>query len=137
LSYRVCYRACAGGPFSRPEGGGRVTRRLDGAPQGRLELWDNDGIVNTLSMLWPKTENVLVAGDHLDIVGHYRLVEVDDNERDCCPARRYRSYDLLRSKPPFGTQTFEKIWTEIFDFSAGREHREAPRHTLESVEAKA
>ena len=99
LSYRVCYRACAGGPFGRPEGGGRVTRRLDGAPQRRLELWDNDGIVNTLSMLWPKTENVLVAGDHLDIVGHFRLVEVDDVERDYCPSRRYRSYDLLRSTP--------------------------------------
>ena len=77
VSYRLCYRACAGGPFQRPAEGGKVTRYLNGAPQGRLEIWDNDGIVNTLSMLWPKGPNVLVAGDHLDIVGHYKPVKVE------------------------------------------------------------
>ena len=81
VSYRLCYRACAGGPFERPAEGGEVTRRLNGAPHGPLELWDNDGVVNTLSMLWPDGENVLVAGDHLDIVGHYKLVKVGRDRR--------------------------------------------------------
>ena len=39
-----------------------------------IELWDNDGVVNTAPMLWPKGEKVLVLADHLDIVGHYKLV---------------------------------------------------------------
>jgi triacylglycerol lipase len=121
ISYRVCYRACAGGPFQRPAGGGKVTRRLNGAPQGSLELWDNDGIVNTLSMLWPIGENVLVSGDHLDIVGHYELVKVQPKpvRLDRRPSREYRSYDLLKSVPQFSPTIFQQVWTEIFNFSVG------------------
>lgn len=122
VSYRLCYRACAGGPFQRPAEGGEATRRLNGAPQGPLELWDNDGIVNTASMLWPNSENVLVAGDHLDIVGHYKLVEVERDNRvelGHGRGRKYRSYDVLKSAPRFSDKTFEKVWTEIFNFSVG------------------
>jgi triacylglycerol lipase len=122
ISYRLCYRACAGGPFQRPAEGGKVTRYLNGAPRGRLEIWDNDGIVNTLSMLWPKGPNVLVAGDHLDIVGHYKPVKVEPKrvESGCRPGREYRSYDLLKSVPRFNDRTFEQVWTGIFNFSVGR-----------------
>ena len=118
--YRVCYRACAGGPFQQPAEGGKVTRYLNGAPQGRLELWDNDGIVNTLSMLWPKGPNVLVAGDHLDIVGHYKRVRIESRRTAYGrgTGREYRSYDLLKSVPRFDDKTFQQVWTEIFDFSA-------------------
>ena len=56
IVYRICYRACAGGPFRQPPGSGKVTQRWPGAPQHRIELWDNDGIVNTMSMLWPRGE---------------------------------------------------------------------------------
>ncbi|MBZ5725932.1 MAG: hypothetical protein LAP87_13150 [Acidobacteriia bacterium] len=119
--YRLCYRACAGGPFVRPALSGKVNTRLNGAPQGPLELWDNDGIVNTASMLWPTGENVLVAGDHLDIVGHYTL-EPDRSQR-AAPGRRlarqYRSYDALKSTPPFTGQTFQEIWNGIFNFAVG------------------
>ena len=99
-----------------------MTRYLNGAPQGRLEIWDNDGIVNTLSMLWPKGPNVLVAGDHLDIVGHYKPVKVERKRvgSGCRAGREYRSYDLLKSVPKFNDQTFEQVWTEIFNFSVGR-----------------
>jgi len=86
-----------------------------------LELWDNDGIVNTNSMLWPTGENVLVAGDHLDIVGHYKLVEAERGS-----GRKYQSYDSLKSMPQFTGEMFQNIWTEIFNFcsghSAGRRH---------------
>ena len=120
LSYRLCYRACAGGPFRWPTLAGKVTRVLGKAPPEPIELWDNDGIVNTASMLWPKGETVLVLADHLDIVGHYKLVKVAQHEREvdgCEPARTYQAYDALRSAPRFTSEMFEEVWTEIFDFA--------------------
>jgi hypothetical protein len=111
IFYRLCYRACAGGPFQWPALAGEVTRTLNGSPPPPIELWDNDGIVNTASMLWPIDENVLVDCDHLDIVGHYELVEADSDG-----GRRYRCYDSLKSAPRFTADAFTQIWTEIFDF---------------------
>ena len=126
VAYRFCYRACAGGPFRQPALGGKVSKRLGGCPRHPLDLWDNDGIVNTASMLWPRGENVLVAGDHLDIVGHYQLVEAEPGG-----GRRYQAYDALKSMPPFTGEMFTKIWTEIFDFCSGRkESRRQGRHEL-------
>jgi len=112
--YRACYRACAGGPFPSPVGSGKVTRRLSGSPQPPIELWDNDGIVNTASMLWPRGENVLVPADHLDIVGQYQAVEAIPGE-----GRKYQAYDLLKSESGFGDKTFEDVWKEIFAFCLG------------------
>jgi hypothetical protein len=115
IVYRTCYRACAGGPFEKPAGNGKVTRWLKGAPRLPIEVWDNDGIVNTLSMLWPKDENVLVAADHMDIVGQYKLVKAQPGG-----GRKYRAYDLLKSDSGFGDKAFEKVWQEIFTFCLGR-----------------
>jgi hypothetical protein len=121
IAYRLCYRACAGGPFRYPPADQRValTRCLDGSPPGFIELWDNDGIVNTASMPWPIGDNVLVAGDHLDIVGQYKMVGAD-------PAwgRQYRSYDTLKSVSPFSEpesqdNILKQIWTDIFEFCVG------------------
>jgi pimeloyl-ACP methyl ester carboxylesterase len=98
--YRACYRDCAGGPFRRPARSGKATRRLDGAPRGAVEIWDNDGIVNTASVLWSNGENVLVAGDHLDIVGHYKLIAIERDkpaEGGRGGGREYRTYDYLKS----------------------------------------
>jgi hypothetical protein len=98
-----------------------VTRILGPAPPQPIELWDNDGIVNTASMLWPKGEIVLVFADHLDIVGHYELVKLRREKRAkarSLPARVYQAYDALKSEPQFTRRTFEDIWTEIFEFSA-------------------
>ncbi len=120
FSYRLCYRACAGGPFRWPALAGTVTRVLGQAPPEPIELWDNDGIVNTASMLWPKGETVLVPADHLDIVGHYKLVKVAQHTRvegDYEPARIYQAYDALHSVPQFTDRMFEEVWTEIFDFT--------------------
>jgi len=100
LSYRLCYRACAGGPFHWPDEAGRSWRVLGKEPPQSIETWDNDGIVNTASMLWPVGHRVLVMADHLDIVGHYELVEAadsDDCKCYCGAARRYQSYDCLQS----------------------------------------
>src|SRR5271157_143169 len=112
--YRACYRACAGGPFKRPVRSGKVTRRLSGSPQHPIELWDNDGIVNTASMLWPRGENVLVSGDHMDIVGQYQPVEASPGA-----GRNYQVYDLLKSESGFDDKTFKDVWKEIFAFCRG------------------
>jgi hypothetical protein len=118
LSYRTVYRACAGGPFRRPANGGKISRTLHGGRPPELELWDNDGIVNTASMLWPQGDNVLVNASHLDIVGHY---ELRDAPKDS--ARRHISYRVLKSTPQFEDEAFREIWTEIFDFSAAAASR--------------
>jgi len=115
IVYRVCYRACAGGPFQRPAGGGNVTRRLNGSPRHEIEVWDNDGIVNTASMPWPIGDNVLVAGDHLDIVGHYKAVKAAPGF-----GRTYQRYDSFKSESGFKDRAFEEVWHEIFEFCAGR-----------------
>jgi hypothetical protein len=61
--------------------------------------------------------------DHLDIVGHYTLEELPEAQQSKGPygvARRYQAYDALQSTPQFTAETFNEIWTEIFDFSAKR-----------------
>jgi len=115
IAYRTFYRACAGGPFQQPLLSAKVTRRLLGAPQHAIELWDNDGIVNTLSMFWPKGENVLVPGDHMDIVGQYKLIAAERGG-----GRKYQAYDLLKSESGFGDKIFKEVWKEIFAFCLGR-----------------
>jgi triacylglycerol lipase len=124
VAYRVGYRACAGGPFSQPApNGAAVPRHLKSQQRqislwhksARMELWDNDGIVNTASMFWPDPrETVLVLGDHMDIVGHYKLVEVDQPSI----GRKYVAYDLLASASGFGDDTFAEVWRNVFRFCA-------------------
>ena len=116
--YRLCYRACAGGPLKWPQQGLKVTRVLGQAPQEPIELWDNDGIVNTVSMFWPKGETVLVVADHLDVVGHFRLVEAARDKDAPAAPRTYQSYNSFKSVSHFERKTFHDLWTEIFDFAA-------------------
>jgi hypothetical protein len=126
LSYRACYRACASGPFKRPDELAQTTRFLGPVPPQPIELWDNDGIVNTLSMLWPggqPSEVVLAQSDHLDIVGHFRLQHAIGNETgDKCrePARRYQSYDVFKSCPRFTEAMFRRVWENVFRFCTGQ-----------------
>ena len=142
VSYRFCYRACAGGPFRWPIGSGKVTRVLGPPPAQPIELWDNDGIVNTASMLWPGCETTLVLADHLDIVGHYRLrpAQPEPAEPGSEPPRTYQSYDSLQSSPLFDEKTFKDVWTEIFFFSAipsafGQHKKSQPRSVATAAAA--
>lgn len=116
IVYRVCYRACAGGPLAAPANLPAPKPFVVGSTTPRkIEVWDNDGIVNTASMLWPDMEEtLLVYGDHMDIVGHYRLVDALAE----CGQRKYQAYDLLKSGCRFDTPSFEKVWNDIFDFCA-------------------
>lgn len=132
LPYRLCYRACAGGPLSWPEHMGTIDRTLGLHPPEPLELWDNDGIVNTVSMLWPRGETVLVQADHLDIVGHNRLRAADTlrKRRGRHIPRAYESYDALGAWPKLSDRVLEDVWSEIFYFAAMPEsfsrHRKSP-----------
>jgi hypothetical protein len=107
IVYRTCYRACAGGPFGHK------------AADSRIELWDNDGIVNTASMFWPDSRSAdLVHCDHMDIVGHYALTPVSADGNGKHWGRKYQAYDLLGSGSEFGEEEFRRIWTGILDFCA-------------------
>ena len=88
-----------------------MTRRIPGCPNHAIEVWDNDGIVNTASMLWPEGENILVPGDHMDIVGHYKPIEAIGGG-----GRKFHAYDLLKSDSGFGDEIFKGVWREIFGF---------------------
>lgn len=102
--YRACYRVCASGPFAAP-----VPR---GAPH--FPASENDGIVNTNSMLWPGgKDTVVVAADHMDIVGHYKPVRGDGLQRE------FVAYDLLKSDSGFDDEAFRAVWLNIFEFCVG------------------
>jgi hypothetical protein len=85
-----------------------------------IESWDNDGIVNTASMLWPNRNHTrLVQGDHGDIIGHYeRAFSHDNEEHRKTLARQYLRYDFFVSGDAnkFGDDQFRKVWEEIFNF---------------------
>jgi triacylglycerol lipase len=96
--YRALYRASAGGPFIPPPD-----------VPWELEAWDNDGIVNTASMVWPLGEAILLEADHMDIVGHYASLRAPAGS-----ARSRRAYDLLGSGSAFDAARFKKLWEEVF-----------------------
>jgi hypothetical protein len=113
LVYRYCYRACAGGPFRLPAADIPVPRPFDAGQPRRIELWDNDGIVNTASMLWPSGGATrLVHCDHMDITGHFARLGAGGERRD----RIFRAYDLLGSASQFDASHFAAVWNDIFDF---------------------
>jgi triacylglycerol lipase len=119
FAYLVAYRACAGGPFggsasASPGTAGPAAKATEfaGGRKRDIEVWDNDGIVNTASMLWPEGEPTrLVDGDHGDIIGHFHEVKAVQ------PApRTYHTYDLLGSDSGFGQAQFEAVWRDVYEF---------------------
>ena len=115
IVYRACYRACAGGPFQPPDPKAHdVPKPLAGPGAGKIAVWDNDGIVNTASMLWPDSgKTLLVHADHMDIVGHYKRVAAPVGE-----GRTFEAYDLLNSDSGFDDDAFATVWSSVFDFCA-------------------
>ncbi|MFY0526359.1 esterase/lipase family protein [Archangium gephyra] len=77
---------------------------------------DNDGIVNSVSMVWPDAESsFLVEADHADVIGHFRYSQPPRQELDA--PQRYYQYDLLSSGSNFGQREFEALWGEIASFT--------------------
>jgi hypothetical protein len=113
IVYRFAYAATAAGPF---EIAGDATVN-DGGTRRALQAWENDGIANTASMLWPNGPDTrLVHADHGDIIGHYRssdAVKASEQVR----GRKNHSYDIFGSSSGFKTEKdFDRVWHEIFDF---------------------
>jgi hypothetical protein len=111
-------------PFERPDGlapGGRCGLEPD-APMFQtadVSEWDNDGIVNTLSMLWPhdprrEFRHVLVNADHGDVIGHY----VGSREPKPSPGgRQHAAYDVFQSGSKFTKRDFDAVWQMAFEFA--------------------
>lgn len=89
---------------------------------GEVALDDaaSDGVVNTRSMYWRHGgPTKLVAADHGDIIGHYRLAPVGPDKDGRPPrGRRHDGYDFFKSGTQFGERTFRHLWQEIFTFCA-------------------
>ncbi|HEX5744722.1 MAG TPA: hypothetical protein VFZ09_00685 [Archangium sp.] len=82
----------------------------------RLVPSDNDGIVNSISMVWPDAKSsFLVEADHADVIGHFRYAEPPPGV-----APRYYQYDLLSSGSDFGPKEFEALWRKIAAFTKHR-----------------
>jgi hypothetical protein len=122
IVYRAVYRACAGGPFEYPDLDMSKPPVLVDAKgvKHEIAIWDNDGIVNTASMIWdnPKPHSgdiVLVQADHADIIGHFN--------RELCPhpdcGRKYDVYDLLKSGSGFDSTKFAAVWKGVFGYCVG------------------
>ncbi|MFE8604949.1 esterase/lipase family protein [Archangium violaceum] len=79
----------------------------------RLTLPENDGIVNSVSMVWPDAQSsFLVEADHADVIGHFRYAEPPPGV-----VPRYYQYDLLYSDSDFGPKEFEALWRKIAAFT--------------------
>ncbi|KAM0752814.1 hypothetical protein T439DRAFT_323429 [Meredithblackwellia eburnea MCA 4105] len=118
--YLFVYWATASLPFDLPNVPGPVTvRNIDGeVEEVNLARWDNDGIVNTASMLWPNGEDtILVHGDHGDIIGHYKLQRESPRVAQIGSPREFFSYDIFGSKSGFNDERFQKVWFKIFEFA--------------------
>jgi triacylglycerol lipase len=114
LLYRLAYRACAAGPFRHAQVERTATSLTDGAVR-TIEAHENDGIVNTASMLWPNGEQTfLVEADHADIIGHYENGQFDPQEK----GRKRNRYDILGSNSGFREPQFKAVWEHIFEYCA-------------------
>lgn len=116
LTYRISYTACCDGPFvagdlnRAPWLGGKGP--FDETGDVVLADSDNDGIVNTASMLLPGGDTVIVPGDHADIIGHF-----ERKPNTGTGTRIYEAYDLLQSASSFTKETFCAVWNDVFAFA--------------------
>lgn len=85
----------------------------------RLMPSDNDGIVNSVSMVWPDAESsFLVEADHADVIGHFDYVPPPPGA-----SQRNYQYDLLSSGSDFGPDQFEALWRKIASFTHSGTYR--------------
>jgi hypothetical protein len=89
-----------------------------------LEPHDNDGLVNSVSMVWPDVESCYaVEADHADVIGHFEY-------ESPASGRGPRRYDLLTSRSGFGAEQFHTLWRKIGGFAEGQPYVEgSPRPT--------
>jgi hypothetical protein len=126
--FEAMHALCADptGPFkdpseSAPQGLAPRVRALgsnDTLPASELRISDSDGVVNSVSMLWPFEKAhpadhpmTLVEADHGDIIGHYE----HRKKREPAPnGRKYYAYDIFPSGAGFTREKFEAVWQQVF-----------------------
>ncbi|PTL85065.1 triacylglycerol lipase [Vitiosangium sp. GDMCC 1.1324] len=87
-----------------------------------LSLADNDGLVNTVSQVWPDTaSSYLVDADHADVIGHFQADSAGGFHGT------FKRYDLLNSSSGFDALAFAELWTRIASFTEGRAYHESGR----------
>jgi len=120
--YRTFHFLATRGAF---KGAAPVAEWLSTHALGDIAIDDvaSDGVVNTRSMFWEHGgPTKLVAADHGDIIGHYRLANVaPGKDGQPPPGRRHDGYDFFRSGTKFSEATFRQLWQEIFAFCAAGE----------------
>jgi hypothetical protein len=129
--FDIMYAACAGpgGPFHSPDtidpGSIAALVRPFGSgatvpTSSAIQVKDSDGVVNTLSMLWPFDPVVvpdpidLVDADHGDVIGHFALRKLPAAHG--AEGRRNYSYDIFQSSFKLTPQAFAAVWYAVFDF---------------------
>jgi hypothetical protein len=116
--YRIVHTACATGPFSLVED--RATDFFTGKTE-IIKATDNDGAVNTGSMLWPNgADTLLIDADHGDIIGHFEEGFATGSQAEL---RTRVRYDIFGSAAGFDRARFEAVWFDIFKFCATAEPR--------------
>ncbi|MFT3927740.1 MAG: hypothetical protein QM778_34755 [Myxococcales bacterium] len=130
LLFELFCMLCAEGPFERPASiCGELTDFASGnrVSSEKFEVSQSDGVVNTLSMLWPPPDpekpeahtHFLVEGDHGEIIGHCanKLINPDAPHATAVNiGRKYYAYDFFQSKSTFAGPDFTKVWRHLFDF---------------------
>ncbi|HEX5660154.1 MAG TPA: hypothetical protein VFX59_23325 [Polyangiales bacterium] len=126
--YALMHRICShpSGPFTQSTSvavarAGSIKWKSLLNSQG-LDPSSNDGVVNTLSMLWPHDEDepdprhqlVFVRADHADIVGLYARIPPP---APLDSGRSHVSYDIFPSQGGFGKAQFDAVWTRVFEFA--------------------
>lgn len=110
--FRVFHGLIASSPH--PTWGSVLVPRLDDDRPMRVNPRDNDGIVSSVSMIWPSVnESVALEADHGDVMGHYVRSSLEPSSG--FPARS--RYDLLRSSPSFVKEDFAHLWSNVRDYA--------------------
>ena len=82
---------------------------------------ENDGLVNSVSQVWPDADHSrLVPGDHADVIGHFR--SSNSNKPDA-----FHQYDLLNAPSGFTVQRFQELWKDIVAFTVPKQERKPLR----------
>lgn len=134
LAFDVCFELCTSGPFQNPNikaGSNSIASSVidfhsqQKVPTESIREIDSDGVVNTLSMLWPYDPNhldahsiFLVNGDHGDIIGHYSRIPASD----AAPSgRKYDAYNIFKSSSTLekSPEIWDRVWEDIFQFCNG------------------
>ena len=95
------------------EGQYKLPKLLEPEEMHSIDSKDNDGIVNSVSMVWPGRESsFFVEADHGDIIGHFGQHSKDS--KDKC-------YNLLPSASGFDHERFYRVWQDILAFARPQE----------------